>query len=129
MTGAIVLTEKQRDELLKVFGHFSSVVQRVDVYGSRARGDAYVGSDVDLVIDGQVDYQTLLSISGALDDSYLSIFADVTAYNCLQPETFARRVRRDAVTLFTADDLAEAPSFMPVEGMPEWYRPSNASAA
>jgi predicted nucleotidyltransferase len=123
VTDAIVLTDKQRAELLRVFGAFAPVVQRVDVYGSRARGDAHPGSDIDLIVDGPVKLDTLLRIAGALEDSYLSIFADVTAYNRLEPGRFADQIARDAKTLFDNKDLAQAPPFIPVDGLVEWYRP------
>lgn len=124
MSDDIILTAKQRDDLLCVLGSFAPPVERVDVYGSRARGTAHRGSDIDLVLAGAIDARTLLSVSGALEDSYLSIFADVTAYGLLAPGTFADQVRRHARTLFTADDLAGAPPFVPVDGLPEWYRPA-----
>jgi predicted nucleotidyltransferase len=123
MSGPIDLTETQRRRLLEVLGCFAPPVERVDVFGSRVRGAAHPGSDVDLVVAGPVSAETVQRIASALDDSYLSIFADVTAYALLQDDDFAREVRRHAVPLFDAADLAAAPPFFPVAGLREWYRP------
>ncbi len=123
MSKAILLTDIQRRRLLEVLGCFAPPVERVDVFGSRARGTARTGSDIDLVVAGPVGADTVRRISSALADSYLSIFADVTAYALLQDDAFAAEVRRSAVPLFDAADLAAAPPFRPVAGLPEWYRP------
>lgn len=123
MSDGISLSAKQRQDLLAVFGCFSPPVTRVDVYGSRARGDGRPGSDVDLIVDGDVNLATVLRIASALEDSYLSIAADIAAYALLKPGAFADRVRCDAKPLFMAADLAAAPSFRPVDGLPQWYRP------
>ena len=122
MNSQVVLTARQREQLLTVLGCFAPRISRVDVYGSRARGDAEPGSDVDLILAGDLDYAALARIGSALADSYLSIFADVTAYSLLEPGSFAMEVKRDALTLFTAEDLANAPPFRPVDGLREWYR-------
>ena len=129
MERAILLTAMQRRRLLEVFGAFAPPVERVDVYGSRARGTARAGSDVDLIVAGSLDQAIVSRIASALNDSYLSIFADVTAYALLQDDGFAATVRREALPLFDASDLAAAPPFSPVDGLREWYRPSAAAAA
>ena len=123
MSGSILLTDTQRRRLLEVLGCFAPPVERVDVFGSRARGTARPGSDVDLIVAGPVSAATVRRIASALDDSYLSIFADVTAYSLLEDDGFAREVRRTAVPLFDAADLATAPPFQPVAGLREWYGP------
>jgi predicted nucleotidyltransferase len=117
----ILLTTRQRDELLKVFGMFVPAVTRVDIFGSRATGRARPGSDVDLVVDGDIDPATLARMARALDDSYLSIFADVTSYGALGGGAFAEAVRRSARPLFDAGMLASAPPFVPAEGLASWY--------
>lgn len=124
----VVLTLRQREQLLKALGFFAPPITRVDVYGSRARGDALPGSDVDLILAGDLDADTISRVRRALADSYLSIFADVTAYALIQPGPFADEVARDAATLFTAEELAAAPAFAPVSGFLDWYRPRAASA-
>ncbi|MCP3735986.1 nucleotidyltransferase domain-containing protein [Sphingomonas sp. RP10(2022)] len=123
MSRSIDLTAVQRRRLLEVLGCFAPPVERVDVFGSRVRGTARPGSDVDLVVDGRIDAQTVRRIASALSDSYLGIFADVAAYSLLEDDDFAREVRRDAVPLFDAADLAAAPPFRPVDGLREWYLP------
>ncbi|WP_445193573.1 nucleotidyltransferase family protein [Sphingomonas sp. Tas61C01] len=123
MSGSIDLTDTQRRRLLEVLGCFAPPIERVDVFGSRVRGTARAGSDVDLIVAGPVSYETVARLSSALADSYLSIFADVTAYALLQDDDFAREVRRYAIPLFDAAELAAAPPFRPLAGLREWYSP------
>lgn len=102
------LTLQQHEVLLRTLAPFADRIERVDLYGSRARGDHYPGSDVDLIVAGDVDLETLLSIAVALEESSLSIFADVQRYSARLAPAFAQNVERDAKTLFTRDDLLSA---------------------
>ena len=102
------LTPKQHHILLDVLSRFADKIDRVDVYGSRARGDHRPGSDIDLILAGDLSLEDVLRISVALDESYLSIYADVARYGDNRNETFAGEVARDARTLFTAQTLREA---------------------
>lgn len=104
------LTAVQRRTLLEALAPFHHVIERVDIYGSRVRGDHRVGSDVDLMIAGAIDHRLRSRIAGAVDDSWLSIHADVGAYALLAPGSFADRVRHTARPLFSAGELAAAAS-------------------
>lgn len=101
----IDLTVQQRGELLQTLAAFVPPIERVDVYGSRAGGIARPGSDVDLVLAGPIDWSKLSRIRGAIEDSYLSIFADVAAYQLLEADGFRDQVVATAVTLFDRDEL------------------------
>lgn len=104
------LTEPQYEALRRSLAPFARLLERVDVFGSRARGTHRPGSDIDLVVAGPVQLEDLLRIAVALDESSLSIFADVTRYSeHLSPE-FAAEIARDARTLFTREELLAAQS-------------------
>ena len=67
------------------------VVERAIVYGSRAKGNYKNGSDIDLTLIGAgLDFDTLGSIAGDLDDSDipykvdLSILANITNPNLVE---------------------------------------------
>lgn len=75
------------------------------------------------MLAGDLNHRTVRRVAQALEDSYLSIYADVNAYSLLRQGAFADAVARTAKTLFTADELAAAPPFQPVDGLREWYQP------
>lgn len=108
MPSAIDLTTQQRLVLLSVLAEFAPQVERVDVYGSRAAGTARPGSDVDLVLAGPIDWKTCARIRGAFEESYLSMFADVAAYDLMQDGGFRDQVMATAITLFDRDELLAA---------------------
>lgn len=105
---SVVLTPRQRAVLLKAIAAHAPPVERVDVYGSRANGTARLGSDVDLVLAGPIDWTVLGRISRALDESYLSIFADLKAYALLDEGGFRDQVLKTAIPLFARGELLAA---------------------
>ena len=108
MTAKVMLTDKQRATLLDLLARFAPPVERVDAYGSRVTGKARPGSDIDLVLAGAVDHRLLGRVHAVVDDSYLSISADLKAYDLLDEGGFRDQVIATAVTLFDRDDLRAA---------------------
>lgn len=104
------LTPTQRSVLLAALAGFADTVERVDIHGSRARGTHRPGSDIDLVLAGSLDWRTVARIAGAIEDSKLSIFADVTAYALLEDDSYRGEILRTARPLFTREDLMAARS-------------------
>lgn len=102
------LTQMQYDVLLRTFAPFADRVERVDVYGSRARGTHRTGSDIDLIVAGDAELEDVLRMAVALEESDLSIFADIQRYSDTLTPSFAREVARDAKTLFTRAELLAA---------------------
>lgn len=104
MDARIDLTAPQQDALASVFARYARRVDRVSVYGSRARGRARPGSDVDLVVYG-TDDRDIAAIKLALEDSELSIFADVVAYERIRSERLREEIDSTAISLFDPDEL------------------------
>lgn len=71
------LTAQQYDVLRRTLAPFAHLIERIDVYGSRARGTHHPGSDINLIVAGPLQLEDLLKIAVALEESELSIFADV----------------------------------------------------
>ena len=70
----------------------------VDVYlfGSRARGDAGIGSDVDIAVDakGSLPSTALVKLRSALEESNVPLFVDVVDLRATSP-TFRDSVLRE----------------------------------
>jgi uncharacterized protein len=73
MKGEIGLTSRDLDTLHSLFSQYSGI-QRVRIFGSRAKGNYRRGSDLDLVIDGVYDYSELQS---DIEESSLPYFVDI----------------------------------------------------
>lgn len=102
------LTTVQRAALRMALAPFAARIERVMLYGSRARGDHRPGSDIDLLLEGDLDVAALTAIAAAIEASNLSIAADLT----LPPppdSPLAAVLAREAVPLFEAADLGSQP--------------------
>ena len=101
----IDLTVPQRTALRSVFLRFADRLDVVGVYGSRVQARARAGSDVDLVIYGTVTDRDLADMRHHLEDSDLSIFADVIAYDHIKHANLREQIDKWAKPLFTRADL------------------------
>lgn len=102
------LTAAQRAALLQAIAPFAAVVERVDLFGSRARGTHRPGSDIDLVIAETGDSAAYLRLLAAIDDSAVSVPVDVIRYRDLTGGPMEETLRRDARPLFTQAELRAA---------------------
>jgi uncharacterized protein len=105
MTPDIDLTDPQRTALLCVFSSYADRIDAVGVYGSRAQRSARPGSDVDLVVYGPVSPTDIADIAHDLDESDLSIFADVIAYERIGYAPLKAQIDRWMQPLFRRDEL------------------------
>jgi predicted nucleotidyltransferase len=59
-------------------------IEQVILYGSRAKGNARPGSDIDLTVKGEgLTYDDLLRLERELDDLLLPYKIDLSLYDCL----------------------------------------------
>lgn len=74
-------------------------IEKVVIYGSRAKGNFKEGSDIDLCLYGkEIDRSSLLRVELALDDLLLPYTFDLSAYNLLtNPELIAHINRRGII--------------------------------
>lgn len=76
-------------------------------YGSRVRGTAHEGSDLDLVARNPADLEQPLSaiqeLRKAFSESDLPILVEVLDWACV-PESFRREIARDAVVISEGRD-------------------------
>ena len=101
----IDLTAVQRHVLKTVFARFADRLDVVGVYGSRVQARARPGSDIDLVVYGTVTDRDLSDMRHDLEDSDLSIFADVIAYDRIEHPKLREQIDKWAKPLFDRADL------------------------
>ncbi len=94
------LSEKSLGELNAILASMPHIEEAV-IYGSRARGDYWRASDVDLSLKGeQLTRSDLLELDGKLYESCIPFFFDLCIYNQLADGEFKASIDREGVTIY-----------------------------
>lgn len=64
------------DNILSVLAKYSGI-KKCKIIGSRAKGNYKPGSDIDLVLYGDISYNNLLNLHNELDDLFLPYLFDI----------------------------------------------------
>lgn len=81
-------------------------VERVILFGSRAKGNYKNGSDIDLALAGPVDSSELGSIAWALDDLLLPWEIDLLAYDSLSNPELREHILRVGQVFYSKLEMA-----------------------
>ena len=87
----------EESTLKKIRGIFQQYaeIERVILYGSRAKGNYRPGSDIDLTIVGKdFSYQQLLSIEHQLDDLLLPYLFDLSIFSHIDDPNMIAHINR-----------------------------------
>ena len=88
------LSDKVIDEINDVFRKHSEV-ERVLIFGSRAKGNYRPGSDIDLaVIGSNIDFRLILKISCEIDDLELLYGVDLLDYQAKKGTPIGEHIDR-----------------------------------
>jgi predicted nucleotidyltransferase len=68
----------------------------ISIFGSRARGDNHLFSDIDVLVEGDIPHSKLSAIKEQLEESSLPIRVDIVLWHDLA-ETYRAGVMRDSV--------------------------------
>lgn len=92
------LPQRTIDELLAYF-KTKPFIEKVCIYGSRAKGTYHKGSDIDFAI--WTDEHSLINrIAGELDDLPTPYFFDVTDYKTLTHEGMKKSIDTDGILFY-----------------------------
>ena len=95
------LPEKAIEKMSAVFAHYPEV-DRVVLYGSRAKGNFKVGSDIDLTLIGKnLNLETQFSIENELDDLLLPWIIDLSIYSHIKNEDLLKHIDQVGKTFST----------------------------
>lgn len=85
-------------------------IQRVLLYGSRARGDYRAGSDIDLAIDGPaLSLTDRLALENSIDDLLLPWSVDLLVLQQLNSAELGRRIEREGRILYQRKNQVTEP--------------------
>lgn len=77
-------------------------IERVVIFGSRARGDFTPRSDIDIAIDGKnLSYSTFLRAGAAIDDLPIIFKIDLVAYPFVENKVFKGKIDAEGKALWS----------------------------
>ncbi|ODN40996.1 nucleotidyltransferase domain-containing protein [Piscirickettsia litoralis] len=95
------LSDKTVTIIYDILKKYPQIKQAI-LYGSRAKGNFRPGSDIDLTLKGDVDYQTVCRISTDLDDSWIAYEVDLSSYSSLKDPYLLKEIDDHGVVFFEA---------------------------
>ncbi len=91
------------DKLESVF-HQHDSIESVIIYGSRAKGNYKVGSDIDLTIKGSIlPFSELMQVEDQIDDLFLPYRVDLSQYEKLKNTDLIDQINRVGVVIYNKD--------------------------
>ena len=93
------LKEKHIEALHGCFSLFETI-ERVIIYGSRAKGNFKPGSDIDLTIVGDLPYSQLLKLENQLDDLLLPYKIDLSLLHQISNRDLIEHIERVGKVLY-----------------------------
>ena len=87
------LPNKTINMMHEIFSKYSGI-EKVVIYGSRARGDYKNGSDIDLTIYGDISVNDKIHISGLIYDLPIPYKCDLSIFKDIQNETLVEHIER-----------------------------------
>ncbi len=103
------LSERIRADIRQVFGHYPAI-ERVLIFGSRAKGNARPGSDIDLaVIAPEMSDAEFARLWNAIDDLPLVFKVDLLHWDRLANPRLKDKIPREGCLFYArpTDDRAE----------------------
>ena len=94
------LSEKQLQVIRETLEKFAPAVESVSVFGSRATGSYNRYSDIDLVLYGDLEEETIDRLWTCFHESSLPYKVDVTAYSLVKHPPLKEHIDRFAKPLF-----------------------------
>lgn len=100
------LSDQDAQRIRQVLEHFPEI-ETATLFGSRAKGTARPGSDIDLSLSGsRLDLTLLGRIHDALDDLLLPFEIDLVHQDSLQHPDLMDHIRRVGMTLYQRKPLS-----------------------
>ncbi len=93
------LKETTINQIISVFSQYPQI-QKVLLYGSRAKGNYRNGSDIDLTLIGDVSYSHLSSIEDKIDDLLLPYSFDISIFSDIDNPNLVDSINRIGVVFY-----------------------------
>ena len=101
------LEESTIEKVLGVFQQYAEI-ERVILYGSRAKGNYRPGSDIDLTLVGEeISHEQLLSIEHQLDDLLLPYLFDLSIFSNIEDPDVIAHINRVGLIFYEKASINE----------------------
>lgn len=80
-------------EMQAIFQKYEAI-EKVVIYGSRAKGNYKEGSDIDITLFGELNYDLIIKLKHEFEDSNIPYLVDISIYEDLQSETLKEHIDR-----------------------------------
>ena len=87
------LPDKTINMINEIFSKYSGI-EKVVIYGSRARGDYKTGSDIDLTIYNDISVEDEIHISGLIYDLPIPYTCDISIFKNIKNENLIEHIER-----------------------------------
>ena len=94
---------RSHKEILAIIQKYESI-EKVIIYGSRAKGTQREGSDIDITLLGEIANEDFNKFLLELDDSYIPYKFDISIYNNLNSESLKEHIDRVGKIFYKKDD-------------------------
>lgn len=96
------LSSRDCDTLFNIFKKYNSI-QKVYVYGSRAKGTAHTGSDIDLAleVDDNENNTLILKLKTDFEESTLPYFVDIVNVKTLKKQSLLNEIKQSGKLFYT----------------------------
>jgi len=98
------LSEKITNILIEFFEKFPEM-EEVKIYGSRAKGNYRKGSDIDIVLYGNIEYSLLSKISYGIEQLPTPYKFDVIDYNTISNDNLKEHVDKVGKTFYKRENI------------------------
>jgi len=96
------LSDKTINMINEIFSRYPGI-EKVVIYGSRARGDYRNGSDIDLTIHGDVSFDDKCRISGLIYDLPIPYICDLSIFKDIKNENLTEHIERVGQIFYKRD--------------------------
>jgi uncharacterized protein len=80
-------------EIISILEKHESI-EKVVIYGSRAKGNYREGSDIDFTLFGTIECDELIELKNEFEESYIPYLFDISIYKDLQSESLKEHIDR-----------------------------------
>jgi predicted nucleotidyltransferase len=88
------------NQINQIFSTYPEISKAI-IYGSRAKGNYKLGSDIDLTLVGDnINHHQLLEILNKIDDLLLPYFFDLSIFNSLNNPNLIEHIERVGITFY-----------------------------
>lgn len=81
------------NKIISIFQKHENV-EKVIIYGSRAKGNYKEGSDIDFTLIGELQYEDIIKLKHEFEESTIPYLIDISNFKELQSESLMEHIQR-----------------------------------